>query len=36
MKTEAYKKSQEVFDKWINFWWKRWRGLVKTKLPPRY
>lgn len=32
---EAYKKSQEVFDKWINFWWKRWRGIIKTKLPPK-
>ena len=29
---EAYKKSQEIFDKWIDFWWKRWRGLEKPKL----
>lgn len=32
---EAYKNSQKVFDKWINFWWKRWRGLEKTKLSPK-
>lgn len=32
---EAYKNSQQIFDKWINFWWKRWRGLEKTKLPPK-
>ena len=32
---EAYKNSQKMFDKWIDFWWKRWRGLEKTKLPPK-
>lgn len=32
---EAYEKSQKIFKKWIDFWWKRWKGIVKTKLPPR-
>ena len=32
---EAYKKSQEIYKKWIDFWWKRWKGIVKTKLPPK-
>lgn len=30
---DAFKKSQETFDKWINFWEKRWLGEEKTKVP---
>lgn len=32
---EAYEKSQKAFDKWINFWEKRWKGTEKTKVPPK-
>lgn len=31
---ESFEESQKMFDKWINFWWKKWRGKEKTKLPP--
>ncbi len=32
---EAYKNSQKVFDKWIDFWEKRWKGIEKTKVPSK-
>ena len=32
---EAYEKSQKVFDKWIDIWEKRWKGMEKTKFPPK-
>lgn len=30
---EAYIGSQQIFDKWIDFWDKRWKGIEKTKVP---
>lgn len=30
---DSFENSQKMFDKWINFWWQRWRGIKKTKVP---
>lgn len=32
---DAYMNSQKIFNKWIEFWWERWRGIKETKLPPK-
>lgn len=32
---EAFEKSQKTFDKWIDFWEKKWRGIESTKVPTK-